>query len=166
MTYRTRQQITCAAVAAAALLSPSVAAAADGDEAKPSETHCVVEVIGQEDSGEFIVTEPYCEATRAQAYASLSTTSSLAGSFTIGVHYDGFNYTGSSFSVVGSDCTGGYLNLSSTWINRVSSTSNGCYRIAHYDGYNKTGASQSTYGFGGNLTTLNNDANSIAYFAS
>jgi hypothetical protein len=39
---------------------------------------------------------------------------------------------------VGDDCLGGYINLSSTWDYRISSTMNGCYRIRHYDGSDKT----------------------------
>ena len=81
----------------------------------------------------------------------------------IGIHYDGASFSGSSFSVSGSNCSGGYLNVSSTWNNRVSSTANGCPTIRHYDGYNLIGTNQSTTGFGGNLTYMDNRTSSIQY---
>lgn len=93
---------------------------------------------------------------------------SVASTFTLGVHFDGFNGTGSSISVVGSDCSGGYWNTGTTWANRISSSWNGCYRLRHYDSPYATGAWQDTYGAGSthNLSTLNNRAESVAYFGS
>jgi hypothetical protein len=84
-------------------------------------------------------------------------------SFTIGVHFDGFSFTGDSFTVVGDDCSGGWLNLSASWVNRISSTMHGCPRIRHFDGYNLTFTSQTTVAPGGNLLLLANATNSIQY---
>lgn len=119
--------------------------------------HCVVTVTGVAPSGELEVGEPTCHATPEAALAA------AAASDVIGIHYDGFNFTGSSFTVVGDSCIGGYLNLSSTWNNRVSSTWNGCPRVRHWDGYDLTGIAQTTLAPGGNLSTLNNKASSIQY---
>ncbi len=138
--------------------------------------HCVVSVIGQRGSGELLVSDPVCYQTfegamRSEgvtawgAGASARASSLAAATFTIGIHYDGANFTGPSTSVVGSGCTGGWLNVSAAWNDRISSTQNGCPRIRHYAGYNLTGASQTTYAPGGNLTTLNNLTSSIQYLS-
>ena len=81
----------------------------------------------------------------------------------IGIHYDGFSASGSSFSVSGSNCAGGYLNVSTAWNNRISSTVNGCPTIRHVDGFNLVGTSESTTGGGGNLSYMNNRTSSIQY---
>ena len=86
-----------------------------------------------------------------------------AASSILGTHYDGV-YSGSSFTVTGSNCNGGWINLSGFWNNRVSSTVNGlCHRIKHHDYANKGGSYQSTWGWGGSLTYMNNRASSISY---
>lgn len=145
-----------------------------------AEEHCAVRVIGKKADGELMTSPPECRSTYSDALAAVgvggadtlqagATSDELqafaATSSTIGTHYDGFGLTGSSFSVVGSDCSGGWLNLSTTWKNRVSSTANGCPRIRHWDGDNRTGAWEETYGAGANLSTLNNKANSIQYLS-
>lgn len=163
-------------VLAATLSAASTASAAPGEE------HCVIRVVGQRPSGELITTSPECRrsygealvaagvhgAERLRAGASsrqLQAFNTQSTTFIIGSHYDGFSLTGSSISVVGNDCLGGYINLSSAWVNRVSSTANGCYRVKHWDGANKTGDWQETIGAGGNLSTLNNKADSIQYLS-
>jgi hypothetical protein len=150
--------------------------------AHAGEEHCAVRVVGQRPSGEYITTAPECRSSYATALAAVGVlgaknlhagaTSQQLRTFatttnsTIGTHYDGLGLTGSSFSVVGADCTGGWLNLSTTWKNRVSSTANGCPRIRHWDGDNLTGAWQDTLFGGGNLSSLDNKTNSIQYFGS
>lgn len=143
--------------------------------------HCAVRVLDKKPSGEFVTTPPECRASYSEALAAAGVANAgklragapsgeLQGirvqstqSFVIGSHYDGFSLTGSSFSVVGDDCAGGWLNLSSSWKNRVSSTSNGCYEVKHWDGDNISGAWEAFFGAGGNLSGLNNKANSIQY---
>ena len=154
-------------------LSPAAAAGGRG-------RHCVADVVDQKASGELVLSEARCHDTFASAMADtgvagadglaegaasadLQAVAAASSDFIIGTHYDGAGLTGASFSVVGSDCGGGWLNLSSTWDNRVSSTANGCYRIRHFDGDNLTGASEDILGGGGNLWALNNRTNSIQY---
>jgi hypothetical protein len=175
VTEGTHMKISGAAAVAAALGTAVAAAvvtvpAAAEPPARPADRHCAVVVVGQKPSGELVTTEPACADSQSAAVAEA--TSAAAGSdsptassstFTIGVHYDGFNWTGSSFSVVGDDCSNGWLNLNTSWINRVSSTLNGCPRIRHYDFWDLAGATEDTTGSGGNLTTLNNKTNSIQY---
>ena len=128
--------------------------------ATPAVQHCAVRVTGMDPDGHLRTTPPSCSSDRAEAERAVETDS---GDFPIGIHWDGPGLTGSSFTVVGSSCSGGWLNLNSLWINRVSSTENFCPRIRHFDGYNLTGSSEYTFYPGGNLGLLNNATNSIQY---
>jgi hypothetical protein len=179
-----RRSIAVVAIVAAAMLA-SVGTAAG---AEPADEHCVVEVVDQLESGEFVLSDPVCFVTFAEAawYASSGvvilesdTTPSdlthmpvIAGvlsTFTLGVHYDGYSGGGSSISVVGSSCSGGYWNTPPAWDNRISSTWNGCPRIKHHDLPNKGGSYASTYGVGSvhNVPArLDNRAESISYWSS
>jgi hypothetical protein len=149
--------------------------------------HCVVRVLDQKPSGELVLSDSTCFETFAQAaFAASSGTvrldptispgdlanagevATLLSTFTLGVHYDGYSGSGSSISVVGSSCSGGYWNTPSTWDNRISSTWNGCYRVTHHDLPGKGGASRSTIGAGSihNLVyPLNNAAESVSYWS-
>lgn len=175
---RSSAPIGLLALALVAGLAP-VAAGAE------SEQHCVVEVIDQEADGRFITTAPTCYPTfdqvqahvdRLNAESSGSTSpassssgveeTSLAasGSFLIGVHYEHRNYGGDSLSVVGDDCTGGYLNLKATWNNRISSTKHGCPTIRHFEYLSLQGSWADTYTPGGNLPSwIDNQTSSIQY---
>jgi hypothetical protein len=140
-----------------------------------AEQHCVVTVVGQQADGMLRTTTPRCYPTFPEAMSSIGLAASgrfpsqPAGieSFALAIHYDGFDGTGSSLTVNGLACNGGWLNLSSTWINRISSTWNGCGHVDHYDGNNLTGSIEETAGVGvrTNLTTLNNATNSVQYLA-
>ncbi|HEU4523936.1 MAG TPA: peptidase inhibitor family I36 protein [Gemmatimonadales bacterium] len=156
------------AVALASVVPMSTASADTGDQ------HCVVHVIDKDETGQLIVSDPECYDTFTEAMTSedvdawgadaeTQVLGVVAATFTIGTHYDGANFTGASMSVVGSDCAGGWLNVSADWNNRISSTRNGCPRIRHYSGANLTGITQDTVTPGGNLTTLNNLTSSIRY---
>lgn len=147
----------------------------------PGESHCVVVVIGHKKSGELITTDPTCFGSESLARLwtnsglALVTTSELGDNpiqalltFTLGIHYDGFNGTGSSVSIVGSACTGGWWNTPLAWDNRISSSFHGCAALRHYDLPNKAGSAQLTTGLGTikNLSALNNRAESVSYSAS
>lgn len=168
-----------------ALVLSSTAAPAADRPATHDDVHCVTFVVGQEEDGQLILTEPEC--FRHEAHAQLwalvglqqpTFTFSPFGSFgggltafssmTLGKHYSGSNGTGSSITVVGSSCTGGYWNTWTSWDNRISSSYNGCARLRHYDLPNKAGTSQNTYGAGttDNLTYMNNRTESISYHSS
>lgn len=167
-----------ACISAAALIAVTAQGAGAADDTssnEPVETHCVVTVIDQLKSGEYILSEEECfgsfdaamdsvgldiaaEETSNQSQAAAAVQSTLA------VHFDGANYTGASFSVVGVNCLGGYINLNGgSWDNRVSSTFGGiCPRIRHWSAANVSGVFQDTLNTG-NLTTLNNASTSIQY---
>lgn len=154
------------------------------------ESHCVVEVVGQLADGEFVFADEVCFDSLGGALVfasggelSESEVDHLSGpglvaepesgmtlsTFTLGIHFDGSNGTGSSISIVGSSCTGGYWNTGGTWANRISSSWNGCYRLRHYDNPNKSGAWVDTTGVGqtDNLPgPMNNRTESVAYYSS
>lgn len=77
----------------------------------------------------------------------------------------GSNYSGSSLSIAGSSCSGGWLNLPSNWVNRINSTvtyGSGCDRVKHFDSYALSGSYQSTWP-NGNLSYMIDRANSVQY---
>lgn len=181
--FRTRIVIVLAVVSVALLARVPAVAGASGD----GDLHCLVEVEGQESSGELIVSEPVCFASFEEAMTVASNglinieqapkgeelfsdpvAGSLLSSFTLGTHFDGLNGSGSSISVVGSSCTGGYWNTGASWANRISSSWNGCYRLRHHDGPNKTGTYADTVGSGThNLPSyMNNKTESVSYWSS
>ena len=126
-----------------------------------AEEHCVIRVTQRDADGRMHTTDPECAATRGAALRSAGVTT--LADWAIGVHFDGANLTGSSLTVMGADCTGGWLNLPAGWSNRVSSTSHGCARIRHFDGYWLVSPSEDTVWPGGNLGLLNNRPSSIQY---
>jgi hypothetical protein len=167
------------------LAQPAIAAMPEPGQG--AESHCVIDVIGELSDGEFIVSEPRCYSTFAEAVtdasngqmgvspdtrgAALFGDEQLAvtySTFTLGTHFDGANGSGSSISVVGSSCGGGYWNTGSSWANRISSTWNGCGRLRHYDNPAKGGLAENTYGAGttDNLGTLNNRTESVSYHSN
>lgn len=144
------------------------------------EEHCVLHIVGQAPGGRFLTDELVCYPTLAEALgragapvgAELAAggltgaevdTVVGAASGTLAVHYDGANRTGSSITISGGDCNGGYVNLSSSWINRISSTSNTCAVVNFWDGYDKTGSYEGTNTASVNLGSMNNAANSVGY---
>lgn len=181
--FRTRILAVLAVLGVALLGALPALAGATGD----GELHCLVVVEGQERYGELILSSPECYSSFEEAMAvasgglltveaapsgeelfSAPDAGSLLSSFTMGTHFDGFNGSGSSISVVGSSCTGGYWNTGASWANRISSSWNGCYRLRHYDGPNKTGAYADTVGPGThNLpSSMNNKTESVSYRSS
>jgi hypothetical protein len=183
-----RARLVTAVVVAVTLASVAQPAnAAMLEPGQGTETHCVVDVIDELSDGELVVSTPRCYPTFVEAVADASNgqmqvppategkalfeDEQLAiaySTFTLGTHFDGANGSGSSISVVGSSCGGGYWNTGSSWANRISSTWNGCGRLRHYDNPAKGGSSENTYGAGttDNLGTLNNRTESVSYHSS
>lgn len=180
---RIRLTVVLAVVIAIALPAGLPAGAAVYD----IESHCVVQVKGQEASGELMVADAVCfssfeeaitvasggllaieEAPSGEELFSDSAAGAFLSSFTLGIHFDGLNGSGSSISIVGSSCTGGYWNTGATWANRISSSWNGCYRLRHHDGPNKTGTYADTVSSGThNLPSfMNNKTESVSYWSS
>ncbi len=187
---RTRVRLTVTAVAAmvmAAIPATGAGAKTDPEPAQPAgtEQHCVVQVVGERSNGRLVTADPSCFGTFAESmsFASSGTLTlapdtsgevmfsneavmAAASTFTLGIHYDGYNGTGSSITVVGSSCSGGWWNTPSWFDNRISSSWNGCYRLRHYNKPNRGGMSGSTYGAGSVHNVpwwINNKAESVSY---
>lgn len=175
-----RRIMRCAAALSAVVAtSVGTTGVSDAQAAKvvAPEEHCVVFVEGQARSGEFLLSEVTCFQDQSSALSFAGTGPALdtaaearsasgqvaAMSMTIGIHYDGANLSGSSITVSGANCGGGYLNLSAAWENRISSTLGGCPRVRHWTGANKTGSFQDTLPNGNLVAPVNNAASSIQY---
>jgi hypothetical protein len=161
-----------------------------GDRVIPEpkeETHCVVVVVDETPDGELVTSRPVCFPTLLESQVAIeagligtpglaleSATSgegpaSMLLSFTLGTHFDGVNGTGSSISVVGTACSGGWWNTGAGWANKISSSWNGCYRLRHFDSPNRVGSSADTIGVGStsNLPpVMNNKTESVSYLSS
>lgn len=149
--------------------------------------HCVVEVEHEQASGQLVGRAARCYQTFAEVISdvskgSISVPESFTGAdllasptvaarlsdFILGTHFEGASGSGTSISVTGGSCSGGYWNTGTAWANRISSSYNGCGRLAHYDLPGKSGSVESTYGAGttDNLGFMNNRTESVAYFSS
>jgi len=177
---RARLLLTVSAATAATVLIPAAAQAAAPLQATEIETHCVVQVVERAADGELFTSSPNCFPTVEEAAVAAATPmlrpqsvemdskTTAFSTFTLGIHYDGANGTGSSITVVGSSCTGGYWNTPGWFDNRITSSYNGCYRLRHYDRPGKRGSSTNTTGVGDtdNLAGwMNNRTESVAYFS-
>lgn len=173
---------------AAGILAPSGLAEPLGQLAVATETHCVVTTVGQRSDGELITTDTECFDTFSDAMVSASDgslvlppdasgsllftdsgVSAMASTFTLGIHFDGYSGSGSSITVVGSSCTGGYWNTPAWFDNRISSSYNGCARLKHFDYANASGYLTATTGAGttDNLPySANNKTESVSYHSS
>lgn len=178
---RLRFGLAVLAVAVTSLSAPPVAAADNAGSV--GERHCVHQVVDELDSGEFVtIEECFASFAAATAYATdgevvlpagttpyeyIVSGQVLAASSTLGIHYDLYNGGGSSITVVGSGCTGGYWNTPAWFDNKTSSSYAGCYRLRHYDYPNLGGSSYTTYGSGQthNLTAFNNKTESVQYLS-
>lgn len=179
--------LAVSAAVAVATVAPANAESSEPEADGPGQ-HCVVGVIDQEPDGELRLTEATCYDTFAEAMVDASSGArsvpkdlegsdvfgggddfavAMASTFTLGIHFDGYGGSGSSISIVGSSCTGGYWNATGWWRNRINSSFNGCYHLRHYDNPYKSGSSYNTYGGGqiDNLGWFVNRTESVAYYA-
>lgn len=145
-----------------------------------TDQQCIVAVIDKTATNDFILGPEHCYATFAEVLRSRGLTdvpddatpatvssATLTTASIIGVHYEFASQQGASFSVSGSDCAGGGLNVPLSWNDRISSTANGCPHIVHYENTNYAGSTASTFGAGGNITGyMDNRTSSIRYFSS
>ena len=153
--------------------------------------HCIARATRRTGSNQLQLSTPACYATfadvlqsvgkvvtnkkitpaqaRDQGFLGLRAPSSGGmtalggGGGIIGTHSDGYYGAGASFSVWGSDCYGGYINLTGWWANRVSWTSPGCPTVVHYYWPDLQGSFEGVSGSARNLSTLDNLSESISY---
>lgn len=125
---------------------------------------CSLTVVGREKDGQLIAEPMRCWLEPSEKASAFTAGEDglempLFAWGVIATHYDGY-FSGSYIQIWGDVCNGGWLNLASNWINRISSTSSYCTAL-HYDGYGLTGQSEpQSYGA---LGALNNLTNSIMY---
>lgn len=177
---RSRLLVATAIATALTVAVPATAVAGTGDKAK-KERHCVLYVVDKTEADELKMSDPACFPTADEAASMASRaifkpqTADIEGmdfgyaSFIIGIHYNGTNGNGSSITVVGSSCTGGWWNTPGWFDNKESSVFNGCYRLRHYDKPNKKGTGANTYGAAtiDNIPSyMNNRTESVAYLSS
>lgn len=82
----------------------------------------------------------------------------------LSIHYDGIDFNGAAFTVVGNYCTGGGLPVPIGFNDRISSSVSYRCNMAFYDNTNYTGYSESWSGPGGfRHYTQNNRISSIIY---
>jgi hypothetical protein len=115
-------------------------------EIKSGRVECHLQVTGQAADGQLLTAPDSGDVMASFVY--------------VGEHYDGFGLTGSRLLVYGSACSGGYLNVPASWVNKISSTYSPCYAL-HFDLNNLTGISEGVSW--GDLTYMNNKTNSIQY---
>lgn len=155
------------ALSVSVIAVPSGSATVVGDE----ESHCVIRM--EAESAEAFPDALSCYPTLEEALSESgppidalkgpeSRSAALASS-TLAMHFDGRNNTGSSISISGTECSGGHVNLTSDWVNRIRSTANFCPTVKFFDGFDKSGDAEATSGIA-NLGPLDRRANSISYY--
>ena len=161
-------------IAALAVSVPMLAFGKNSWSSAEEQEHCIAVVLGQNDDGEFVLSEPECTTGSFDSlaasvgvgqWASEGEVAAGARYATLARHWEGSNYSGSSLSIAGSSCSGGWLNLPSNWVNRINSTvtyGSGCDRVKHFDSYALSGSYQSTWP-NGNLSYMIDRANSVQY---
>jgi hypothetical protein len=119
--------------------------------------HCTLAITGLNKDGSYRTGELECTKGPAVARGGFSALTTY-----IAVHYDGANLTGSTLSIEGGSCGGGWLNFPAAWQDRIESTSSVC-TVRHYRDLGLSGPHNTTWSPGGNLTTLANAASSASY---
>ena len=142
-------------VAVALVAAPLVGPAANATPGDPAVRHCFVTILGEKESGELRATEPECGRGAGK-------TEVLAlDSGVIAVHYTAANFTGSSLTIYGTSCTGGWLNMPTGWSDQIASTWSSCL-VDHYDYFYLVGDLETT-GMPSNLYALAYRTNSAQY---
>lgn len=161
-------------------LTSGAAANADTATDTEPEQHCVVQVLGEDTEGNFILGPEVCFKTFAEVLTHVgvenvdpgitpatATRELLRSSSLLGVHFEHSGLRGRSSTVWGTGCTGGGFNVSSWWNDRISSTAHGlCGTIKHYEHFNYQGAVFTTNAPQGDITGVMNDKTSSIKFFS
>lgn len=134
----------------------------------PTTTHCVVEVVAERD-GRYITGPESCSPSFQEAQMTASESESdyatAAGSNTIGVHFTGTNFTGSSITIVGDVCSGGVWWPTGSWNNNIASSYHYCGSkpTIFYDSSSCSGTSRTIYNASSTLYTMNDRASCVRY---
>lgn len=137
-----------------------------------AERHCVVEVVG-EGGGTMITGPERCFNRRedADAYDPAAERAGTDGfvvassSDTIGRHFTGTSFTGSSIRIVGTVCAGGVWYPTSTWNNNIESSEHHCGSAptTFYDYSTCGGSTRTITSLASTLGDMNNRASCVRY---
>jgi hypothetical protein len=171
----TRRTVSIVAALITFLAVLALSPAAEATE--PGERHCVVMVTGVDD-GELITGPEVCHSSERQAVrsyldvagkasgSSLSgSTAALAGVLVIGRHYTSTNFSGSSFSILGTLCLGGTWNPPGSWNNNIESSRHYCGSspTTFYDSSNCSTSPYAIFSHASSLGWMNNAASCVRY---
>lgn len=137
------------------------------------ELHCAVAVIGHSQSGQLVTSRMVCRRSAAMAIEDVQQRQSMmrdgvvwpTASRVLASHYSGKNGTGSSISIIGTRCSGGYWNATGGWRDTIESTRHSqCSRVRHYASYGRAGTYEMSVGPGiVNLVSMANRVESVSY---
>ena len=169
---------TAATAATALTLVGSAGAVGAVEQDRTAAEHCVAQATDTAPGQGVLDEDLVCYPTLAEALAAAggpaddgggaaregaaARAATVLSSVAVATHFDGTNRTGASLTVSAAGCDA-FLNLSSGWINRISSTQNYCATVRFFEGYDKAGSNEVTGISTVNLGALNNGADSIYY---
>lgn len=169
-TSRWAKAALAAVVGAGVLASAPVEVLAQAGD-PGAERHCVAEVVDERD-GVLVTGRERCYQTYAEAAAASSGTEStdegavtMSSSNTIGVHFTGTSFSGSSIRIVGTVCGGGVWYPSSAWNDNIASSYHYCGSAptTFYDYSSCGGSSLSIYSSVTTLSSMNDRASCVRY---
>lgn len=115
------------------------------------------------------LTKPVASKQLTRTSEPPASTTASASSFVIGIHFTNRNGGGSSVTLKGTSCSGGYWNASSSWRNVISSSYNGCARLKHFSELYVSGSRYDTVTAGQTdniYGSMDNSTKSISYHSS
>ncbi|MEO1063206.1 MAG: hypothetical protein AAFZ07_17470 [Actinomycetota bacterium] len=130
------------------------------------EEHCVAHASGVDENGELIVSEPVCGSDLLVSALVNSSAMAFGPTYTIGRHYTGLNYTGSSITITGSvPCGGGVWKPSGSWNNNIESSRHYCggSPTRFYNSSSCSGSSTAIYSSTSTLGWMNNLTSCVRY---
>lgn len=146
------------------LLPSTAQASEDSKESDADERHCVVVIDGTAGS-RAAQPEERCFKSIADAAAFTPGGETAFGSTTIGWHFTGQSFTGSSIRIVGTTCSGGVWYATGTWNNNIESSYHYCGSspTRFWDYASCAGSSRSIYASATTLFEMNDRASCVQY---
>ena len=132
------------------------------------ERHCIAHVVDASSDVQATRTaEPteVCFSTEAEVDAYLGAGLQRSSTTTIGRHYKGTNYSGSSITIVGTTCSGGVWYATGSWNNNIESSHYFCGSAGtrFYDSSSCTGNGLTTTSNLPTLGWMNNRTSCVRY---
>lgn len=131
-----------------------------------AELHCVAHASGVDEAGELIVSEPICGSESLVSALVSSSTMAFGPTYTIGRHYTGLNFTGSSITITGSvPCGGGVWKPWGSWNDNIESSRHYCggSPTRFYNSSSCSGSSTAIYSSTSSLGWMNDLTSCVRY---